>query len=129
MKLRHSAVLVFFLLPSCGPNSTSVDESVLRAEAAAARAESLANQAEDSANQASGAASHDQRIVGDAEDSARRAGDVVQRFCAVPGLAYGCSTNGQCWPTPEYLRYRKIQEEAWSSAYQIQAIPYPKTSH
>ena len=109
MKLQHVTVLVFFLLASCGSTSTPVDESTRRAEAAAARAESLANQAEASANQASEAANHDPRIVGDAEESERRAGDVVHRFCSVPGLAYGCSTNAHCWPTPEYSRYLKIQ--------------------
>ena len=106
MKPFHAAALALVLLASCGPDLAAIDDANQRAQAAARRSEASAANAEQAAKRV-------ERDAADAEDVGHRANDLMSRVCSVSAAPYGCSADHKkCWPTRDYLRFRKIQAEA-----------------
>ena len=115
MSPRYAVVLAMLLLCSCadnaGNNAAVIAKSTQEAEVAANRAEASVNAAEIAADRAERAAKKYDEQVGDAEDSERRASQVIDRLCTV---CDSCS-RGSGPALKRFWEYTKIQEAACSA--------------
>src|SRR5260370_16352990 len=110
MSPRYAVVLAMLLLCSCadnaGNNAAVIAKATQEAEVAASRAEASATAAEIAADRAERAAKKYDEQVGDAEDSERRASQVIDRLCT---FCDSC-IRGSGPPRNRFWKYTKLHE-------------------